>query len=507
MGLPSLTSLTNSVDAFNSVSLDKSKTMFRDCLGTEFPFDVIDAVDNYARKLSDVLNSSLDNVLCGNAIPGVIGSSLTLASDVANSTSSAVEAASNAGDSLSTLTDWPDITSGDSSSNVVDEASEGQYAIDHTISFNDFVCDYSSSEATASGGTYTIKKSSSKFSNLGADEVTISLTPYYKVTDSGSNKNIEVVVDGYVDVVNLQRGPKDAKKNLFKPLSGRFNFNKKFSSSYAASEAPTFIPLDSEEVYYSASSKITLEIGANVYNLDLSKLGNNEVIKDFVLTLGPLKFNKTWCDIDKSGSGEASNSGFKLGAAKQKALNALRSEFMSSSLIDEAMDDQLSLLTDSTPALAGMDTDNIKYAVKDSISKNAIALANGDPITVDTTIAMTIASEATASSVNSGLNKLGLNNDISADCTKELLGKVIGQLPNASFDNPFGGMTDFIGFEDSYNFAIGVVGKLVDKFDQLLSSDCLKAVNDSFDVCDRELVSATGSAVDLAKAGIRSARL
>lgn len=500
MALPSLTSLTDSVDAFNSVSLDKSKTMFRDCLGTEFPFDVIDAVDNYARKLSDALNSSLDDVLCDNAIPGMGNSTQMLINDVTNS-------ASSAGDALAPFTDWSDITSGDSSSNVVDEASEEKYAVSHTISFNDFICDYSASETTASGGTYTIKKSSSQFSNLGADEVTISLTPYYKVTESGSNKNIEVTVNGYVDVVNLQRGPNDAEKNLFKPLSGRFNFNKRFSGSYAASEAPTFVPLDSEEVYYSASSKITLGIQANVYNLDLSKLATNEVVKDFVLTLGPLKFNNTWCDIDKSGSDEDDYSGFKSNSAKQKALNALRSEVMSSSLLDEAMDDQLNLLTDSNPALAGMDKDNIKYAVKDSISNNAIALANGDPINVDNTIAMTIASEATASSVNSGLNKLGIDADISADCTKELLGKVIGLLPDASFDNPFGGMTDFIGFEDSYNFANGVVGKLVDKFDKLLSADCIKAVNDSFDICDSELASATGTGVDLAKAGIRRSGL
>ena len=64
----SLTEITTNVEMFNGLSMDRSKQAFKDCIGDEFPYDVVDSVQKYATKLSQKLNSSLDDVLCGAAI-------------------------------------------------------------------------------------------------------------------------------------------------------------------------------------------------------------------------------------------------------------------------------------------------------------------------------------------------------------------------------------------------------------------------------------------------------
>ena len=64
----SLIEVTTNVEMFNGLSMDRSKQAFKDCIGDEFPYDVVDSVQKYAVKLSQKLNSSLDDILCGAAI-------------------------------------------------------------------------------------------------------------------------------------------------------------------------------------------------------------------------------------------------------------------------------------------------------------------------------------------------------------------------------------------------------------------------------------------------------
>ena len=173
---------------------------------------------------------------------------------------------------------------------------------------------------------------------------------------------------------------------------------------------------------------------------------------------------------------------------------------MQSSELDTAMDAQLDKLGDSIPALAGIDKSNVKGAVKTMVADNAIALANGDSLSIDKEITKTIASEVTASSINAGLSKLGIDASISSDCTKELLDSAIALLPDATLDNPFGGMDDCISYDDAYSYAKGVVSDLQQKFDKLLSKDCIQAVNNSYDICSSNMASTTGNIVDYSKA-------
>ena len=52
---PNLAQLTTNVELFNGISLDESKEMFKQCLGTEFPYDVIDSVQKYSNTLASFL--------------------------------------------------------------------------------------------------------------------------------------------------------------------------------------------------------------------------------------------------------------------------------------------------------------------------------------------------------------------------------------------------------------------------------------------------------------------
>lgn len=505
-GGKSLTDITNSVDAFNSVSMDQSKTLFKDCLGTEFPFDVIDSVENYVNKLSNALNSSLDDLLCGNAVSNVMQANEDLISETSNSFGKASDQASGAYDGMTSLFD-DETPKGDYNDNQPNLEEEKQYAKSWSIGYNPWVNTFTNTNMDKSGSSFTKALYSENDPSIGADSATISFKGSYKISNVDvKTKRCSISCEATASVVWLQRGPNTDGDNFFKPLTGSFTGNFTYAVDFTDNVLQSFFSLKTQKVKFTVHPGITLTMNLNVYNINRnSPIGQSNPIDEFSLMLGPLDFDMCWCDLNRSGYTGSSNDPSPASMAKQQALNALKSEFMTSSLVDDAMDDQLDSLIDTCPALGGINKGNVKNAMKESIADNAIALANGDPLSVDKTLISTIASEATASSVNAGLEKLGIDADISAECTKELLSGVIDMLPEATMDNPFGGMSNYIGFEDAYNYASGVIGKLLDQFDSLLSSDCVKAVNNSFDICDQEIADATGAGVDLAKASLRDA--
>lgn len=460
-----MSELTSSVEAFNGVSMDKSKTMFKDCLGTEFPFDVVEAVENYVDKLSTALNSSLDAVLCGNAV-----------NNLGKATTDLIDTASGSANSVMDL-----FSSSESSDKGL---------TNHTITSNDWIKTYSGDDAEQLKKTIILISG-----NIGADKVELSAEGSYTDNKDGTASATLTVT---VEVDRLYRGPNDGQskdtdaENTLEPVSGTFKYSDKNENFFIFGK--TFLSFDSVTIPLSSNSDITLKIGGSVFNDNTISVNISE-----------LTFTNNWSDVNvglTSAQSEASeeSTASAINQAKKQALNALKSDFMQSSELDTAMDAQLDKLGDSIPALAGIDKSNVKGAVKTMVADNAIALANGDSLSIDKEITKTIASEVTASSINAGLSKLGIDASISSDCTKELLDSAIALLPDATLDNPFGGMDDCISYDDAYSYAKGVVSDLQQKFDKLLSKDCIQAVNNSYDICSSNMASTTGNIVDYSKA-------
>ena len=122
---------------------------------------------------------------------------------------------------------------------------------------------------------------------------------------------------------------------------------------------------------------------------------------------------------------------------------------------------------------------------------------------MDKTVVSTIAGEVTASSINAGLEKLGINANISSDCTKELIGKVLNLLPDATLENPFGGITNFIDTSKAFAFAQSILNELNERFNQLMSAQCMQAINNTFDVCSNNIAEATGHSLELLNASAK----
>jgi hypothetical protein len=182
---------------------------------------------------------------------------------------------------------------------------------------------------------------------------------------------------------------------------------------------------------------------------------------------------------------------------------------MMSSEIDSAMDNALNKLVGGNPALAGINTSAIKSSVKDTIATNAISLANGNGLALESTVITSIAAEVTSTSINNGIAALGISNvNISTQCTKDLLDKLAGLLNvdgTYKLADPFGKIENFINFDKAYNFAKTTIDNLMGRFNKLLNSDCIKAVNNSFDLCNSSIAGAAGSVTDFAGASSKGA--
>lgn len=476
-----LSSLTDAVDSFNTVSMDKTKTMFKDCLGTEFPFDVIESVQDYAHKLSNVLNSSLDDVLCNNAVPNFYDTTVNTYNEVKQETSDGIQFVKDY---------YNDVVGSDDDSVNIENNGAG---IDHTITSNDWLKTYTQDDFK--NGTLVFESG-----NLNADRVQISVNGGYD-SSSGSTR---AWVGVTVSVEKLVRGPNDGKSeksdgtNAFESVSGSFYYNK----SVSITDSKSIIPFESENCDFSGIKGIDLKISFTMSDIPSSGSSSSP---NFRMTLGPLNYKSCWSNVSTSLTTEQTGIVDKIkqsvtNEAKQKALQALKSDFMCSSEVNNAMDEQLDALTSSCPALAQVDNRAVRDAMKNTIANNAIALVNGDDFTIDKELTETVTVEVMHSSINYGLQKVGINDDISKSCTRELLNKIVGEFPDATIENPFGSDSDIIDFSSAYNFASGLIGKLNSRFRKLLSSECIKAVNDSFDICSDEMARVTGHTMDLALA-------
>lgn len=566
----------DSVEAFNGLTMDQSKDMFRGCLGTEFPFDVLEAVDNYANKLKDILNGNLDSLICGNAGAKIADASKTVFVDSFNSTVDAYNTFSDDKSNLKaeltpveTVTQNPDgsITTTINTVATIKRTEEIEEAtrmdnIIPTYKWQDMCPYFSDSENTQWSeiidGAYKVEyeltnKSSTncKFTHkyhalnefgihaLGAESITINLTATSKngeiITikkiedDSGydSRKYLYTIDFDYkinVYVKDLRRGPEGSATAL-PPASGAFETSGTFSQTYVQDNIyslkdfnPQTINLPAKEVTMEGLPGISLKISPIAINItdNLEYVPNNvaqilpkknQLPPSFIIGLSNLRFENEWSDYSSNLTPEqqaqakaAKEESDKL---KNMAMNSLRSQFMSSSVVNSAMYEEIEKMTAGCPALAGINVQNINDAVKGSIADNAIALANGDPLSIDKNVISTIASEVSASSINKGLESLGIDNSISSDCTKELLDGLIKLLPDATLDNPFGGMGDFIGFGDALALAKGVLSKLVSMFESLMNAECMVAINNAFDVCSHDLAVAAGNSLTVVNESLK----
>lgn len=481
-----LTEAVASVDNFNAISLDKSKTMFKECLGTEFPFDVIEAAKKYVAQLSNILNVGLDGLLCGTSVGDVVSMTRDLVDTTVTSAKDAVDL----------------FVSDDE-----EEIAKARIPIDHTITSNAWLKSYDEQR-----GQWGIVVEKMTDLNVGADYVDIDAeATCTKCTyDSETNKHeVSATLTISVNIDNLLRGPNDGEskftdgENIFAPVSGKFYYNKTVNLS-GDGNVPTIIQFEAEDCPFSGVSGITLKICGLIFGLEEN--GDNSAPRfSFILT--PLIYKKQWSDLSNKLTtaqqeqvNEIKNA--TTNNAKNHALMGLKSQFMTSTEIDTAMDKALDkMLGDS--AFESVNKDNIKNSVKNTIANNAIALANGDDLSLDKTVVATIAGEVTSSSINAGLKKLGIDTNISSDCTKELIGKVLKLLPDATLENPFGGITNFIDTSKAFAFAQNILTELNTRFNQLMSAPCMQAINNTFDLCSNNIAEATGNTLELLNASAK----
>jgi hypothetical protein len=203
-----------------------------------------------------------------------------------------------------------------------------------------------------------------------------------------------------------------------------------------------------------------------------------------------------------------------LDNVKNQALQTLKTEFMTSSLMTETLQGSIEDLKNTYPALSRINASGMTDAISRNLADNAINIYNGKPADVSSLIKDTIATEVATSSINTSLGSLGIDASISTGCTKELLDKVagpvldaVGGLANSAINGVAGlvqeglqELSDFLTFDIGAAFATDVMGKMDTLFEsKLLSSDCIKAVNNNFDICSQQMANVTGAVSDLAQ--------
>lgn len=533
----------NSVEAFNGLTFDQSKDMFKSCLGTEFPFDVLEAVDGYANRLKDLLNASLDAWICGTAVGDLANTAKTSIVTSANSTIGAYEklTGTDIGMSLDTSTienviKNPDGTTSSSTSTVItiqnDMDNKEITLMDNTITnyywlktFDTNYIDSHKNETISSSGNNMVRHWQSLYrsnyatpagaytlDDLGADSINIDCKVISSKNGSikkQTNGTYLVEVDFEVEVTakNLLRGPNKMQydgPDVLSPISSAFSHVWRYSREHDT--PPTTLQLESEEIKMDNHPGISLKVSPTLHDFNIVS-GNDVLPPRMVINFSMLKFNNEWSKFSSTLNPEQQA---QVDAAREKsselknmALNSLRSQFMTSSVINEAMHDQIDKLVGTNPALAGVDVQNITDALKQTVANNAISLAHGDALTLDKTLMNTIASEVTASSINSGLASLGIDTTISSDCTAELLSGLIELLPDATLENPFGGLSTYINFDAAISFAQGALAQVTALFDQLMNAECMVAINNAFDVCSNDLAVAVGNTLEVASESLK----
>lgn len=501
----SLTEVTTNVEMFNGLSMDRSKQAFKDCIGDEFPYDVVDSVQKYATKLSQKLNSSLDDVLCGAAI-----------TDTNQEFNDIINSVSDAYDKFGTDPIFGSKTE------------EDLYKInglgtDKIISSNAWVKSWSKSNFTKPVTTGTFINEI-KTGDILADNVSITIKPSVSIV----NKNLTTgSISVNINITNLRRGPNDGSSktkdgtNILESVSGSFSYTGKITT-----KDTTQLIFDSQKCVFSGDSNISCTIQANIINVNASSASGNytDLEPDFVVYISDLTYKGCWSDISTSltsaQKGEIDDIYNSVkDNIKDRAYTTLKSEFMTSSLANEIINDKLSEYQSAYPALSEINTSELSQNIKNNLADNAIAIAEGGEVKLDSSFKKNLATSITTSAVNNELKNMGVDGNITTNCTKDLLSKLGGYLGDAADylglsdidlgieapdidlglgDLKFGKLKDYIPFDASSVISEDILTEINNRFGKLMSSDCIKTINNTFDICDNQIASVAGGLSDLA---------
>jgi len=210
----SLTEITTNVEMFNGLSLDRSKQAFQDCIGDEFPYDVVDSVQKYATKLSQKLNSSLDDVLCGAAV-----------TDTNQEFNDIIDSVSNAYDKFGTDPIF-------SSKTEEDLYKINGLGTDKIISSNAWIKSWSKSDFAKPITTGSFINEL-KTGDILADNVSITVKPSISIVNKTLNTGS---ISVNINITNLRRGPNDGSSktkdgtNILVDIYSKAHVGGKFSN-------------------------------------------------------------------------------------------------------------------------------------------------------------------------------------------------------------------------------------------------------------------------------------
>ena len=169
---------------------------------------------------------------------------------------------------------------------------------------------------------------------------------------------------------------------------------------------------------------------------------------------------------------------------------------MTSSLLNDTLNDTINTLKDSAPSLGLVDTVEVANAVKSSIANSAISMISGDGLSIDTSFVKTLANEITNSTVNSLLEKNGIPGDIGKNCSMQFLEGAMKALEMVGIGKKIDiGLYDFggeiVSLDVSSLLANNVMKTLNSIFSsKLLSTECLQALNNQFDFISNDIITA-----------------
>ena len=194
---------------------------------------------------------------------------------------------------------------------------------------------------------------------------------------------------------------------------------------------------------------------------------------------------------------------------------------MTSSLANEVINDKLAEYQSTYPALSEINTSELSQNIKNNLADNAIAIAEGGEVKLDSSFKENLATSITTSAINNELKNMGVDGSITTNCTKDLLSKLGGYLSDATDylglsdidlgigapdlglgDLKFNKLKDYIPFDISSVISEDILIEINNRFGKLMSSDCIKTINDTFDICDNQIASVAGAISDLANSKI-----
>lgn len=450
-----VTNITNKVDAFNDIAMDKSLSSFQNCLGDGFPYDVLQVAQNYAKNLSTVLNSSLDELVCGMSV---------------------VDKAKELIPTPDTNPDIAKLADKYAPLDLFNSDAEKEAYLNNGLKHNHTITS-NNSWIGKQIGPFT-KNSDYKVieTNVpGAKSVT-----FTRNLDDGNACSYTIAIE------QLHRGPNDGltpttdAEDVLPPVNGIFPINGNYTSSNTKIGNAYFT-------------------GANIdtdYIIERDPITHNTYI-----TLTSFNYNNEWCDVsEKLTSQQKADidavSVNNMQKQKQQAMNTLKSEFMSSSLLNDTLNDTINTLKDSAPELGLVDTVEVANAVKSSIANSAISMISGDGASIDTSFVKTLANEITNSTVNSLLEKNGIPGDIGKNCSMKFLEGSMKALEMVGIGKKIDiGLYDFggeiVSLDTSSLLANNVMKKMNSIFSsKLLSTECLQALNNQFDLISNNIITA-----------------